>query len=118
MRRAGGVFCNRREHLLVVYPEALGRNRGAEASVQHDGVRPLEGVDRHAPGLAFRKKPRRRVEAREIVQHSGQTGFTSVEAVALREDVGTARDAHRMFVAMVLREMFAHAARELAEGQG
>lgn len=110
------MFFDRGEHVGVLYPESLARNRGAEPRVQQYRVLARGRVDRKSSRCRFGEQTLRRVEASEVVQHSGKPGLTRIEAVTLRENLCAASDAHAVRVAMLLTDLLANSARQLREG--
>jgi hypothetical protein len=95
--------------LRISYPEALARNRCAQLSVEHEWMIPLERIDGESAHLAFLDEPRPGIEARQIVQHTGQARPACIESVPTREQFRTPRHSNAVLVAMPLSDLRTHA---------
>ncbi len=115
--RADRVFFDGRKNRRVVDAEGLLREECAESRMQHDRVRAFERVDGHLAHLTFGDQAFHAIEPREIVQHACQAGFTRVDAMHLREQLGTPSYANDVRVAVSLAQMAADTLREVAVRQ-
>ncbi len=75
----------------------------------------LRGVDRETPRFTFGDEPFGRVEPREIVKQTCQACLSRIGAVPLREEVGSARDAHAVREPVPLPQIFFNASYKLCE---
>lgn len=75
----------------------------------------LGDVDRKTTGFAFGNEPLGRIEPSEIVQEPRQPRLSRIGAMPLREEVGTASDAHTVRVPVPLSQLFFNAPYQLCK---
>ena len=75
----------------------------------------LGDLDRKTAGFAFGNEPLRRIEPGEIVKQPRQPCLSRIGAVPLREEVGTAGDAHTVRVPVPLSQLFFNAPYQLCK---
>jgi hypothetical protein len=117
LRGADRVLFDRGEHVRIVHAETLLCDCRAERCVKYDWILAFESIDRHPAQFALVDQSLCRIQPRQIVQHPREPRFPRVHAMALRKNIGAARDTHDVFVAMTLSEMLANASREVGKLQ-
>ncbi len=85
--------------------------------MEHDRILAFERVDRHAAQVALVDQTARGIQAREIVQHAGESCFAGVDTVDLRKHIRASRNADDVFVAVALSEVCANASCEVGKVQ-
>ncbi len=105
------------EHLGIGHGEAFASQLGAEPRVEQDRSGTLRFVDGKPASRTLGEEALRAVESRNVVEQPGQTRLAGICAVPQCEDLGAARDARRVGVAMLLTDLLAHPARNVVIGQ-
>ncbi len=103
-----GVLADGGENGLVLDPEPVAGELGAERRMEHDRVVALELTDREPTLLGFPQEPLAGVEAGEIVQEAGDPGGLRGEVMGARQRFRGPRDAQNVRVAMLLSDVLAH----------
>ena len=109
------MFFDSGQHLRVLYSKVFPCKRRAKPRVQQHRVISLHRRDRKSARPRFLNQPLRRIQAREIVEHSGNACLVRIDAVTPREQLGAPGHAQAVPVAMRLTEMLANAARHCGE---
>lgn len=111
------MLCDCLENFGIVNFEHFLCERGSEPCVKYHGIRSFEGIDFHFARCTLVEQALGRIESSEIVQHSRNARLAGIYAVMLRKQFGAPRDADRMFIAMSLSEVRAHALRQIMVAQ-